>query len=211
MQDYIYGATSGFVQTIIGYPMDTYKTRLQNGIVSKRMPWCGIKYPLSTSMFVCAGGFGIYNQCKTNNLNNVESGFVSGLLMSPFVFITDIGKVKRQTGKSINWTTLKTQKGLSATSIRESGSFSVYFYTFNKLKDAGIHPFISGGISGMASWASTYPFDVIRNRQISCNISMHEAIKKGNFLAGFRLCMVRAFFVNSAGLWVYDTLKTTYG
>lgn len=56
MQDYIYGAASGFVQTIIGYPMDTYKTRLQNCIISKRMLWSGIKYPLSSSMFICAGG-----------------------------------------------------------------------------------------------------------------------------------------------------------
>jgi hypothetical protein len=211
MQDYIYGAASGFIQTIIGYPLDTYKTRLQNGIVSKKMPWSGIKYPLSASMFICAGSFGTYNRCKSNGLDNVESGFVSGLVMSPFVFMSDIGKVKQQTGKSLDWTTLKKQKGLTATSIRESGSFSVYFYTFNKLKETGIHPSISGGISGMASWAVTYPFDVIRNRQISSNITISEAIKKGRFFAGFWICMMRAFFVNSAGLWVYDTLKTSYG
>lgn len=211
MQDYIYGAASGFVQTTIGYPMDTYKTRLQNGIVSKRMPWVGIKYPLSASMFICAGGFGTYNECKSRGMNDAQSGFISGLAMSPFVFVSDFGKVKRQTKKPIVWSSLKKQKGLTSTCIRESGSFSVYFYTFNKLKEYGIHPLISGGLSGMASWASTYPFDVIRNRQISLNISMVDAIKKGNLMAGFGLCMVRAFFVNSAGLWVYDTLKTTYG
>jgi len=210
MQDYIYGAASGFVQTIIGYPMDTYKTRLQNGIISKRMLWSGIKYPLSSSMFICAGGFGTYNQCKTNGFNNPQSGFISGLVMSPFVFLSDFGKVKRQTGKQINWENIKTQKGLICFSMRESCSFSVYFYTFNKLKEAGVHPFISGGLSGMISWTSTYPLDVIRNRQLSSNISMYEALKKGNIRAGYSLCMLRAFFVNSSGLYVYDTLKTAF-
>ena len=210
MQDYIYGASSGLVQTIIGHPMDTYKTRIQNGILSKKNPWSGIKYPLSTSMFICAGGFGVYNQFKTLGLSNSQAGFMSGLIISPFVFLSDVGKVKKQSGNDVDWS-IKNQRGIFSTSIRESCYLSIYFHTFNRLKEVGFHPLISGGLTGMISCASTYPFDVIRNRQIYSNMSMSDIIKRGNLMSGFSICMTRAFVVNSFGLWVYDVLKIIYG
>lgn len=212
MQDYLYGATSGFTQTIIGHPMDTYKVRFQNGILSKNgVGWSGIKYPLFSSMFINAGVFGTYNQFKNIGMNNFQSGFMSGLIISPFVFLSDVGKVKKQTGKSFDWDNIRYQKGIFSTTIKESFSFGIYFYTFNILKDLDIHPFISGGLSGIISWASTYPFDVIRNRQIFSNMTMSNAFKKGNLMIGFWICMTRAFVVNSSGLWVYDVLKIKYG
>ena len=67
-----------------------------------------------------------------------------------------------------------------------------------------LSPFIAGGSSGLFSWTLIYPLEVIKNRQMSQNISFIEAYKQGNIKQGYLICAFRAIFVNAAGFGVYD-------
>ncbi|XP_052000915.1 mitochondrial basic amino acids transporter [Xyrauchen texanus] len=65
-------------------------------------------------------------------------------------------------------------RGMRTTIIRETPGFGVYFLTYDVLtRSLGCEPndvymipklLFAGGLSGMASWMSTYPVDVIKSR-----------------------------------------------
>jgi solute carrier family 25 carnitine/acylcarnitine transporter 20/29 len=207
MEDYIYGGVSGLIQAVVGHPLDTLKVRMQNGSTKLHSPMAGLKYPLLTSVGICSASFGTYELLRKKDFGPFWGGFISGTIMSPMVFLADIGKVKRQTGKVVNWDAVIRQKGLSTTVCRESISFGFYFMTFESARKIGVHPLIAGGVAGMISWTSTYPLDVMRNRQISNNWSAVKATAQGNMWKGYGVCMARAFLVNSVGFYAYDFLR----
>uniref|UniRef100_A0A8C4R7T7 Mitochondrial basic amino acids transporter n=1 Tax=Eptatretus burgeri TaxID=7764 RepID=A0A8C4R7T7_EPTBU len=65
-------------------------------------------------------------------------------------------------------------RGLVCTLIRETPAFGLYFLTYDGVTRAlGCEPedphlipklLVAGGMSGIASWLSTYPFDVVKSR-----------------------------------------------
>ena len=72
-----------------------------------------------------------------------------------------------------------------------------------------INSYLSGGICGVTSWTVTYPIDTIKTRQAFHNISFIDACKQGSFWKGYLTCALRAFFVNSAGFYVYDKCNSS--
>ena len=215
MNDYIYGGISGLCQTTIGYPFDTCKVLLQNNRNIKDLKFknlmSGIKYPLTSSIFVCSINFGSYNYMKNHlNLNIPLSGALSGLIVSPIVFVSDYGKIQRQMNINPIWKNIIYSKGFYSVMLRETTAFMVYFTSFNYARQYNIHPFFAGGIAGLANWTITYPIDVIRTRQIMQNCSMYNAFKQGRLWKGYIPCACRAIIVNSVGFYVYDYLKITF-
>ena len=68
----------------------------------------GIKYPLSASALVCSINFGSYSYFKNSlDINIPVSGALSGVVVTPLVFLTDIGKVSRQVNKVPDWKNIK--------------------------------------------------------------------------------------------------------
>lgn len=215
MNDYIFGALSGISQTIIGHPFDTYKVLLQNNKPINNLKikniMAGIKYPLSSSALICSLNFGSYSYFKNNlDINIPVSGALSGIVVTPIVFISDIGKVSRQVNKVPDWKNIKNQKGFNTVLVREIVAFSSYFAVFENAKQNGIHPFFAGGLAGLANWTLSYPIDVIRSRQIATNCSVRQAYDKGSLWRGFGLCAIRAVLVNSVGFYVYDSLQSNF-
>ena len=213
MNDYVYGAVSGVFQTIIGHPFDTNKVLLQNG---KRLRFnhkalmAGIKYPIATSSLICSINFGTYNSLHERDISIPISGFLSGVIVTPLVFVTDVGKVKKQIGYPIDWVkvAMMKQPGIWSTLWREAFAFSIYFWSFDYSKNVlGIHPFFAGAIAGLSNWTLTYPMDVIRSRQLAEDKTMVDSFKDGKLWRGFGICAVRAVLVNSVGFYVYDYMK----
>ncbi len=215
MNDYIYGAVSGVFQTIIGHPFDTKKVLIQNNKVlffTYRNMMAGIKYPIMTSSLICSLNFGSYNILHEHGYSIPTAGFLSGIVVAPIVYVTDIGKVKCQVGKILNWKDIikNKQRGLTSTFLRESLAFSIYFWSFDYAKNTcGIHPFFAGAIAGLSS-EITYPIDVIRSRQLATNISFWNAFKKGKLWQGYGICAIRTILVNSVGFYIYDYMKENY-
>lgn len=211
MSDFLCGALSGISQTLIGHPFDTYKILVQNN--SKNIfsvnPFRGIAYPFCSSIINCSLTFGINDTLKKENVNPVISGFISGGAIFPIVYTSDNYKINEQlkNDKKITLTSLLNNKGKTASFFRESIAFSVYFYSFDKLRENNVNTFISGGISGLLNWTVTYPLDVIRNRQLAQNISFASAYNQGNLWKGYSFCAARSIKVNAVGFYVYEKAK----
>jgi len=117
-------------------------------------------------------------------------------------------------------------RGMSTTLLREVPSFGVYFAAYEffcstlEKRHPGEHLglpalLIAGGMSGMCSWMSTYPIDVIKSRLqadgvggvnqykgiIDCIVKSYHEPHSGGFSVFFRglnSTLLRAFPVNAA-------------
>ncbi|XP_062946860.1 mitochondrial basic amino acids transporter isoform X3 [Cynocephalus volans] len=113
-------------------------------------------------------------------------------------------------------------RGLLSTLLRETPSFGVYFLTYDVLTRAlGCEPgdpllvpklLLAGGTSGIASWLSTYPVDVVKSRLqadglrgapryrgiLDCARQSYRAEGWRVFTRGLASTLLRAFPVNAA-------------
>ena len=216
-KEYIAGAITGLSQVIIGYPLDTIKTNIQNGFngslnVSQLLR--GIKYPMIASVISNTAFFGnydiLYKYTNSTWISGGLTGAIGALVLNPF----EIRKVRQQY-------VLQPDKfrghsgiygGLNYTITREvignAFYFTAYYYSKNELN---FHPFFAGGIAGLNSWFWSYPLDVIKTRkQINLNLTFLELIKKGKLFNGLSIALTRGFIVNGFSFWVYDTLKKVF-
>jgi solute carrier family 25 carnitine/acylcarnitine transporter 20/29 len=206
-KNFLFGGLSGLSQVVVGYPFDTLKVMTQNKIklnnTNINSLFRGIKYPIYSNILINSLLFSSYHKQSTNN--HFLSGMISGFMITPIVYTSDLFKVKRQINKELKPIyKMFSYQGLFITSMRESLAFGMYFYTYENMKQYGFHPLISGGFSGLTNWTLTYPIDVIRNRQIASNISLIESVKMGNFWRGYFICALRAILVNSVGFYVFE-------
>ena len=174
--------------------------------------YAGITYPTINHM--CTGYFlfGSTDYFNSYFNNFYLSGLVSGLCITIPVHITDYFKTNTQLQlkKPMYHLIPYCHTGIASTCTRECIGSSVYFGGYHHLKSHDIHPFISGGISGMASWLCTYPIDVVKTRvtQYPHVLSYYDAFCKGNLYSGLGFCLLRGFLVNGTVFLMYDILKT---
>ena len=216
MQDFFHGAISGVVQTIVGFPFDTLKIRIQNNeknIFNKSL-FSGISYPMRSSVANCAITFGVSSKLNSQGIDEFCSGFISGACIVPIVYVSDTYKIQRQLHANtanfykIPWSDLMYRRGKFSTFLRESFAFAIYFKSYSVVNEYLNNSFISGGIAGLLNWTATYPLDVIRNREIAQNIKFRDAYKMGNLWKGYSFCAIRAVKVNAVGFYVYEQART---
>ena len=211
MNDFGIGACVGFSQVIIGHPLDTVKTLAQNNQnirgLGLRGLFRGFRYPMLRSVVSNSVIFPSYLSGKDYTGSSAIGGLLSGAISTPLLFPFDVGKIRRQTGKGLVLKDFIKTPGLSSMFVRESIAGGLYFGVYDYLRNNSVSPFFAGGAAGLVNWTITYPIDVIKTRQISRSISIREAIKLGNFWAGYPICAVRAILVSGGSFWVYDKLK----
>ena len=135
------------------------------------------------------------------------SGFIAGTIATPLVFCTDYGKIKAQMDMPVIWKNMLKNKGVFSTFLRESIAFSAYFETYNYFKTNNYPILLSGAFAGLCNWTLSYPFDVIRTRQVAYNLTFKDAYKQGKLWKGYLPCAMRAIKVNAVGFYVYDGLN----
>lgn len=208
MSDILSGFTSGWAQILVGYPLDTLKVLKQNnlslGKLSIKQVYSGVKYPLYSSLFTNAIVFSFNDRMKALGHPSYFNGFIAGLIVSPNVYFFDYMKVNTQVGNIVEKWNIKNLRGLSATFGREAIAFSIYFSTYDWMRNANYSIPLSGAMAGVTNWTFSYPLDVIRNRQIAQNISILGAIEKGKLWHGIEYCLLRAIIVNSIAFSVYE-------
>lgn len=113
-------------------------------------------------------------------------------------------------------------RGMVSTLLRETPSFGVYFLTYDVVTRAlGCEPgdpllvpklLLAGGTSGIMSWLSTYPVDVVKSRLqadglrgaprydgiLDCVLQSYRAEGWRVFTRGLASTLLRAFPVNAA-------------
>jgi solute carrier family 25 (mitochondrial carnitine/acylcarnitine transporter), member 20/29 len=212
MIDFIVGGIIGTTQTLLGHPLDTIKVRIQNKQNWKNMKlrnyYRGSLYPLSGSLIYNTLVFPTYDRTFKYTNSSTISGLLSGIVVSPLVYLFDIGKIRRQSGSSLKISDFYKTRGMYSNILRESLANSAYFggYFYCK-KELEFSTLLSGGIAGLLNWTLTYPIDVIRTRQMTYNISIKEAINQKHLWRGFTPCAIRAIIVNSASFYVYEFCK----
>jgi len=206
------GISAGVAQTGIGYPFDVIKFRLQNRIKAFPLPlrhyYRGSLYPLLGAISYNGVTFSIYKLSLERTKNTVLSGAIAGAIITPLVFIQDVGKIKKNLGQqkrlSIkNFVGTGRSKGLSMAFLRETGAMAAYFSSYHKCKEY-FSPLLSGALAGLINWTLTYPIDVLRNRQIAQQCSIREAYQQGKLWKGYSFCAMRAIIVNAAIFYTYE-------
>ena len=191
MNDYLAGCLSGIAQTLIGHPFDTVKVNMQAAkpiahfMKNPSLLFRGISYPLLTNSMVVSVGFGSYNLGKSYIDNTLFGSLCAGMSTAPILFLSDVGKTRRQTGQKVRISDFFKTRGYFTTNLREVAALTFYFSSYNYMKDElKWNVLTSGALAGLINWTTTYPIDVIRNRQLALNITFKEAYNMRNFLEG---------------------------
>ena len=220
MEHFIAGTFGGISGVIISHPFDTLRVRYQTGTQIKGHLYKGILPPLISVGIEKAIVFGVYNnmyvKCKQliNNdyictsASGFTAGFVSSLIITPFEY----AKINMQHKNKINIKNM--YKGWSATMPREAVGFSIYFTTFEFIKNkinrkmTNTETFMAGAFTGAFSWLFIYPFDMIKtnlqfegNKHLYLNNNKHLYLHNNKHLylqnirklyKGFPLALLRA-------------------
>ena len=206
------GISAGVAQTAIGYPFDVIKFRLQNRITAFPLPlrhyYRGSLYPLLGAISYNGVTFSIYKFSLEKTNNSVLSGAMAGAVITPLVFIQDVGKIKKNLGQQTrisinNFVGSTRSNGLSMAFLRETSAMAAYFSSYHKCKEY-FSPLLSGGLAGLINWTLSYPIDVLRNRQIGQQCSVLQAYKQGKLWKGYSFCAMRAIVVNAAIFYTYE-------
>lgn len=208
MTDFLAGALSGIAQTIFGHPFDTIKVNIQNNESLRNFKprdyFRGILFPMGSAFLINSIGFGVHSIMYEQLNNHITAGGMAGIVASPLVHISCIGKVKEQVGLKPRLKDFLRINGYMSTLIREVMGFSAYFYVYNTLRERDYSIVTCGALSGLANWTISYPIDVIRSRQYAYNINFKTALKQRGLYKGYIACAIRAMIVNSTGFWVYE-------
>jgi solute carrier family 25 carnitine/acylcarnitine transporter 20/29 len=215
---YIAGLIGGFTGVCGSHPFDTIKTVYQNPKtkgtlldVTKHIYktngirgfYKGLSAPLFGIGLEKAIVFGTYtnvrnlNIFENNNFNIFFGGVVSGLLCTSIVLPVEKIKIRKQRGKNSNlFSIIKNEgignlyKGLSATLLRDTPGYGIYFLTYETLtKNKTKTPFETafyGACSGAFSWFFIYPSDPIKTLMQHKNYSFTKASKIIYNQAGIR-------------------------
>jgi len=201
--------SAGVAQMIVGHPFDTIKTLIQNKMSWKALSMRGY-YRGYQAPFIMSLGFNglvfpsheyFYKKTKSHSV----SGAISGAVVTPMVYISEVVKIGKQTGLKDKHRAFRTMKGLGSMFVRETVAMSIYFSSYHFFKDRGQSSFVAGGVSGFLNWGITYPVDVIKTRLIAQDISLKAAIGQGNLHRGIGFTLLRAVLVNSCIFHTYET------
>jgi hypothetical protein len=84
-----------------------------------------------------------------------------------------------------------------------TGAMSAYFSTYHALRD-DYGSLIAGGAAGLTNWTLSFPFDTIKSRQLSRQISFKKAFSEGYLWTGFSIAALRSVIVNAVSFTVYE-------
>ena len=203
--DILIGGTIGLVQVVVGHPLDTVKTRIQNGRGYRhfgvRDYYRGCAYPAVASVLFNALVFPIFERTSQKTGSPYVSGCLAGAIAAPAEYLFDVGKIRRQLAVRSAWHF----NGMTARMMRTTVATSVYFGIYFDLKDT-TGPFLAGAAAGLGNWTLTYPLDIISARQIVQKLTCRQAFKMGSLWAGYVPCAMRAVLVNGISFKLYDVL-----
>ena len=65
---------------------------------------------------------------------------------------------------------------------------------------------LAGGAAGLTNWTLSFPFDTIKSRQLSRQISFKSARAEGQLWTGFKITALRSVIVNAVSFSFYEKI-----
>lgn len=216
----IHGFNAGIGQSIIGHPIDTYKTWLQVNHKEKitiRGLYRGYPYPAFTSGIVSGIAFHAYEWCKKRDQ---QWGMLTGSILAGCTTAITSGYFEYKKIKEQLRTTARFQSaGCLTLLMREIPACMFYYPVYDMLRTLDMPDLVSpsgkipvpiaGGIAGVTCWLSSYWADVLNTHVMSGN-TLASTIKKLHFrdyFKGLGVVLPRAFAVNAVGYFFYELSK----
>lgn len=210
----------GILQTLAGHPYDTLKVLNQCGVNTNKINFTGKNLFAGIFLPLVVGNSGtidVFNSyCK--NHSNFIAGMMSGACMTPFTYLIDCNKIRKQTkefvsGPKVHLNTFTggpgsfIRKGYLTTLMRESFGAGIFFTSFCYIKEKGYNSILSSMGASTAAWTMMYPIDTIKTRQMAFNISFVEAFNMKNLWKGYTYCMCRLVMVHWTAHFLYELHK----
>ena len=226
---------AGIVQTIVGHPLDTIKTRIQidnnnvNNVLNNvrknenllllykggLMPLFGNSF---LNCFLFTYHYNLNKKINNHYLTGLLTGTISGLILCPLELIkcnlqnnrTNKKSKMKEIIKKIKLKEIRLQNGLLLSLIRDSIGLSIYFGSYEKLQEQNKNPLLNGGIAGSLSWLYSYPIDVLKTKKQISNDKLYNIIKKMSlkmYLNGLPIVLLRSFIVNGCVFYTYENLN----
>ncbi len=199
------GGFGGLCAAFIGQPFDTMKVRSQLNLrFSLKGLYRGIYAQIGIQVFSNSLLFGLYGGLKEILGDPIGAAMLAGAIEGVAYGPMELIKTRRQAFmEAPKWNEFG--RGLGACSVRESIGNCFYFgaYEFMRKKTESYNEnmsiTLSGGFAGCMYWIGIYPIDTIRVR-IQGNKPLW-----GNLYKGLFPCILRAFPVNCATFWGYES------
>lgn len=226
---------AGSVQTILGHPLDTIKTRIQidNSNIKKVIKniklnenylhlYKGAFMPLIgtciLNSFLFSYHYNLNNIINNHFISGFYTGLLNGIILSPFELIKCKFQNNRTKKKNKLYNIFKSIKnkeillynGVLLSALRDSIGISIYFGTYETFQKYNNNPLINGGLAGCLSWIYSYPIDVIKTKKQISNNNISNIIKHmkpQNYINGISIVIIRAFIVNSGIFYTYEQIN----
>ncbi|XP_073097965.1 mitochondrial basic amino acids transporter isoform X2 [Manis javanica] len=235
--DFLAGCAGGVAGVLVGHPFDTVKVRLQVQSVEK--PQYRGTLHCFQSIIKQESGNTLRALGRDSPLNQFLAGAAAGAIQCVICCPMELAKTRLQLQDAGPARTYRgsldclaqiyrreglrgVNRGMASTLLRETPSFGVYFLSYDVLTRAlGCEPgdrllvpklLLAGGTSGILSWLSTYPVDVVKSRLqadglrgapryqgiLDCVSQSYRAEGWRVFTRGLASTLLRAFPVNAA-------------
>ena len=204
MNEYFAGAISGLSCAVIGHPLETYKSNIQNktkvipnfySLMKGVIPSC--KSNIIQNSFI----FGFNNNLQNYTDNIFITGAITGFITSTISCPFENKKIQLQN----RCKQIKYFRSIEIGVFKETLGLSLFFGIYDFLRKNNINTFWAGGITGVFSWIFTYNLDVISTRMKSnYKMTYKQAFNQGNLWKGFGVCITRSFITNSIGFYVFE-------
>jgi solute carrier family 25 carnitine/acylcarnitine transporter 20/29 len=209
----VHGFFAGIGQSIIGHPIDTYKTWVQvqrKEFVTIKGLYRGFMYPTLFNSLISGVAFRAYSYGKDTDskYNTIIGGFYAGTATGLLTSWIEYKKVSAQllTHNKFNIECVGTML------LREIPACIFYYPIYEILKEQKYNTLVAGGIAGVTCWTSSYWADVL-NTHVMSGSSFKQVIKQLKFHDYFRgivICIPRAFVINACGYYFYETSKNNF-
>ena len=209
------GCICGLAQNLIGFPLDSIKTRQQQGIVNlnKQYLYRGFYYQLAGKSILMGSRFH-FERVLANKLsdNRFLTGAIMGLLSSVFMSPFELCKVRRQVNLPVSFQLSHLYRGWQIYAFREFIGNGIFFGAFHHGHDDFKLSYPQAGLlGGLLSWTVIHPIDTIKSRfQADLNLTYRQAFSYHSFYSGFRHLFFRICLTNLIGYscyqWTYSRL-----
>ena len=227
---FISGSVAGVTAAVLGYPLDTIKTRLQTGGSLRplktllKTPYKGFAGHLGVQVLANGVLFGTYDNVYRSiggdgdpsqcvgifpyiNYARYIAACSAGVIESFFYTPLEYYKICKQTGVTPNKSVFT---GFGATIMRESLGNCIYFGVYYACRDHDMSPMLAGGVAGGSYWVGVYPIDTYKSlKQSGKNIRITIPGDYFRYYRGLSACLARAIPVNAITFWAFEKVNTT--